>query len=281
MIYAVTDATGVATFEDVLISGSAPYTVEEVDTAVRYVVPEAQSAPINWNEVTNRSFLNILKKFSVTVTKSDVETGTVQGDASLAGAVYGIYKGETLVDTYTTDKNGQFVTKEYICDNDWTVREITPSEGYLLDTTVHKVGAEPQLYTVEHNQTANDVTEQVAKGNIAIIKHTDNGDTQIETSENGAEFAVYLKAAGSYEVAEDTERDYLTCDENGFAQTKDMPYGIYTVHQVSGWEGSELMPDFDVFISQNTVEGNSGDSCRVNQYSAGHYEILGYEVPNY
>ena len=249
--YAVTDANGVATFEDVLISGSAPYTVEEVDTAVRYVVPEAQSAPINWNEVTNRSFLNILKKFSVTVTKSDAETGTAQGDASLAGAVYGIYKGETLVDTYTTDKNGQFVTKEYICDNDWTVREITPSEGYLLDTTVHKVGAEPQLYTVEHNQTANDVTEQVAKGNIAIIKHTDNGETQIETPESGAEFAVYLKSAGSYEVAEDTERDYLTCDENGFAQTKDMPYGIYTVHQVSGWEGSEQMPDFDVFISQN------------------------------
>lgn len=62
---------------------------------------------------------------------------------------------------------------------------------------------------------------------------------------------MYLKSAGSYEVAEDTERDYLTCDENGFAQTKDMPYGIYTVHQVSGWEGSELMPDFDVFISQN------------------------------
>ena len=148
--YAVTEANGVATFEDVLISGSIPYTVEEVDTAVRYVVPEAQSAPINWNEVTNRSFLNILKKFSVTVTKSDAETGTAQGDASLAGAVYGIYKGETLVDTYTTDKNGQFVTKEYICDNDWTVREITPSEGYLLDTTVHKVGAEPQLYTVEH-----------------------------------------------------------------------------------------------------------------------------------
>ena len=249
--YAVTDKNGVAAFKDVLISGSSPYTVEEVDTAVRYVVPEAQIAPVKWNEVTSRSFTNILKKFTVTVTKSDAETGTAQGDASLAGAVYGIYKGETLVDTYTTDKNGQFVTKEYICDNDWTVREITPSEGYLLDTTVHKVGAEPQLYTVEHNQTANDVTEQVAKGNIAIIKHTDNGDTQIETPENGAEFAVYLKAAGSYEVAEDTERDYLTCDENGFAQTKDMPYGIYTVHQVSGWEGSELMPDFDVFISQN------------------------------
>ena len=247
--YAVTDENGVATFRDVLIGTG--YTLEEMDTAIRYVVPDSQSAAVEWNSATNKSFSNILKKFNVTVTKSDCETGTAQGDASLAGAVYGIYKGETLVDTYTTDKNGQFVTKEYICDNDWTVREITPSEGYLLDTTVHKVGAEPQLYTVEHNQTANDVTEQVAKGNIAIIKHTDNGETQIETPESGAEFAVYLKAAGSYEVAEDTERDYLTCDEIGFAQTKDMPYGIYTVHQVSGWEGSELMPDFDVFISQN------------------------------
>ena len=249
--YAVTDKNGVAAFKDVLISGSSPYTVEEVDTAVRYVVPEAQIAPVKWNEVTSRSFTNILKKFTVTVTKSDAETGTAQGDASLAGAVYGIYKGETLVDTYTTDKNGQFTSKEYICDSDWTVREITPSEGYLLDNTVHKVGAEPQLYTVEHNQTANDVTEQVVKGNIAIIKHTDNGETQIETPENGAEFAVYLKAAGSYDSAKASERDYLTCDENGFAQTKELPYGIYTVHQVSGWEGSEKMPDFDVFIAQN------------------------------
>ena len=95
------------------------------------------------------------------------------------------------------------------------------------------------------------VAEQVQKGNIAIIKHTDNGDTQIETPEEGAIFAVYLKSAGSYEAAKDTERDYLTCDGNGFAQSKDLPYGVYTVHQVSGWEGRELMSDFDVFIAKN------------------------------
>ena len=249
--YAVTDKNGVATFKDVLISGSTPYTVEEVNTAIRYVVPEKQTAPIKWNEVTNRDFTNILKKFSVTVTKSDREEGIAQGDASLAGAVYGIYKGETLVDKYVTDKNGQFTTKEYVCDNDWTIREITPSEGYLLDTTIHKVGAEPQLYTVEHNQTANDVTEQVMKGNIAIIKHTDDGETKIETPESGATFEIYLKSAGSYTASEEDERDIIVCDENGFGQTKDMPYGVYTVHQTSGWEGRELMKDFDVFIAQN------------------------------
>ena len=249
--YAVTDKNGVATFKDVLISGSTPYTLEEVDTAISYVVPEKQTAPIQWKEVTNRDFTNILKKFSVTVTKSDREKGTAQGDAKLSGAVYGIYKGDTLVDKYVTDSDGQFTTKEYVCDSDWTIREITPSEGYLLDKTIHKVGAEPKLFTIEHNLVANDVTEQVMKGNIAIIKHTDDGETKIETPEKGAEFEIYLKSSGSFEKADKDERDTIVCDENGFAQTKDMPYGVYTVHQTKGWEGRELMKDFDVFISQD------------------------------
>ena len=93
----------------------------------------------------------------------------------LAGAVYGLYKGDTLIDSFTTDENGQFTTGYYVCDSDWTIREISPSEGYLLDSTIHKVGAEPELYTIELNDTANDVTEQVIKGDIAIIKHTDDG----------------------------------------------------------------------------------------------------------
>ena len=249
--YAVTNADGVARFENVLISGDTPYVLEEVDTAIRYVVPATQTAPIEWKKVTSRSFVNVLKKFNVTVTKTDVETGTPQGDASLAGAVYGIYKGEELIDSYTTDENGQFTTKYYVCGNDWSIREISPSEGYLLDGTIHHVGAEAELYTVEYNSAKNDVNEQVIKGNIAIIKHTDNGETQIETPETGAVFEVYLKSAGSYEAAKETERDILTCDENGFAQTKDMPYGIYTVEQTSGWEGRELMKPFDVFINKD------------------------------
>ena len=247
--YAVTDSTGKAYFRDVLIGTG--YTLEEIDTAIRYVVPDNQTAAVEWNKVTNKSFVNILKKWSVTVTKSDKETGTAQGDASLAGATYGIYKGEQLIDTYTTDANGQFTTKYYVCGDDWAVREITPSEGYLLDEAAHHIGAEAKNYTVEYNSTANDVTEQVIKGNIALIKHTDNGETQIETPEVGAEFEVFLKSAGSYNAAKDTECDFLVCDENGFAQTKDLPYGIYTVHQVKGWDGRELLPDFDVYIAKD------------------------------
>ena len=247
--YAVTDSTGKAVFSDVLIGTG--YTLEEVDTAIRYVVPEKQTAAVEWNTVTNKSFTNILKKWNVTVTKSDAETGLPQGDATLAGAVYGIYKGDQLVDTYTTDANGQFTTKYYVCGDDWTIRESTPSEGYLLDSTVYPIGAEAKNYTVEYNTTANDVTEQIVKGRIAIIKHTDNGDTQLETPEAGAEFAVFLKAAGSYDSAKASERDYLTCDENGYAVTKDLPYGIYTVHQTKSWDGRELLADFDVYIAKD------------------------------
>lgn len=247
--YAVTDNTGKAVFSDVLIGTG--YTLEEVDTAIRYVVPEQQTAAVEWNAVTNKSFTNILKKWNVIVTKSDAETGMPQGDATLAGAVYGIYKGDQLVDTYTTDANGQFTTKYYVCGDDWTIREITPSEGYLLDSTVYPIGAEAKNYTVEYNTTANDVTEQIIKGKIAIIKHTDDGETQLETPEAGAEFAVFLKAAGSYESAKASERDYLICDENGYAVTKDLPYGIYTVHQTKSWDGRELLADFDVYIAKD------------------------------
>lgn len=248
--FAVTDENGIATFKDVLIGTG--YTLEEVDTPTRYVVPEKQTAAIEWNKVTDKSFDNVLKKFNVTVTKSDSEKGLPQGDASLAGAKYGIYKGNQLIDTYTTDANGQFTTKYYICGDDWTIREISPSEGYLINTESLHIGAEAKLYTVEYN-IANplDSYEDIIKGKIAIIKHCDDGSTKIETPEVGAEFEVYLKAAGSYENAEETERDILVCDENGFAETKDLPYGEYTVKQTKGWDGKELLAPFTVFVSED------------------------------
>lgn len=248
--YAVTDKNGVATFKDVLIGTG--YTLEEVDTPTRYVVPEKQTAAIEWNKVTNKSFDNVLKKFNVTVTKSDSEKGLPQGDASLAGAVYGIYKGNQLIDTYTTDANGQFTTKYYICGDDWTIREISPSEGYLINTESLHIGAEAKLYTVEYNIAKPlDSYEDIIKGKVAIIKHCDDGSTKIETPEVGAEFEVYLKAAGSYENAEETERDILVCDENGFAETKDLSYGEYVVEQTKGWDGKELLAPFTVFVSED------------------------------
>ena len=249
-----TGSDGIAILSDIPVYDSnnekIVYTISEKNVPVKYVVPADQTATLTADATTTKTFKNVLKKFTAQVTKQDSETVSAQGDGTLAGAVYGIYRDGELIDTYTTDENGYFKSKEYVCGN-YTVQEISPSEGYLLDMTVHSVGAEPEKYTIESNLISMTVTEDVIKGNISVIKHTDDGSTQIETPEVGAEFEVYLKSAGSYGNAAETERDHLTCDENGFAQTKDMPYGVYTVHQTVGWEGTEFIADFDVNISEN------------------------------
>ena len=249
-----TGSDGIAILSDIPVYDSnnekITYTISEKNVPVKYVVPSDQTATLIADATTTKTFKNILKKFTAQVTKQDSETVSAQGDGTLAGAVYGIYRDGELIDTYTTDENGYFKSKEYVCGN-YTIQEISPSAGYLLDTTVHSVGTEPEKYTIESNLISMTVTEDVVKGNIAIIKHSDDGSTQIETPEVGAEFEVYLKSSGSYANAVETERDHLTCDENGFAQTKDMPYGVYTVHQTVGWEGTEFIADFDVNISEN------------------------------
>ena len=277
---ATTNEAGVAVFERVPIG--IDYTLSEVSTPNRYVIPEAQNITVEWNKVTERQFHNVLKKWRADIFKVDANLrwgdgglesvsvmslkatvnsdesverlgfpyGKSQGDASLAGAVYGVYRYDELVDTYTTDKNGYILTDYYVCGEGWNIREITPSEGYLLDESVYWLDVEPGQYTVEKNTEELDVYEEIIYGGFHLIKHKDNGDTQIETEEIGAEFEVYLKFAGSYENAKETERGYLITDEWGYAEIDYLPYGIYTVKQVKGSEGVDLMKPFDVFISE-------------------------------
>lgn len=226
------------------------YTVTEI-TDSKYEPQKSQTVKVESGKTATVSFSNVLKKWNLTVTKTDAETKSAQGDATLAGAVYGIYNNGKLVDKYTTDKNGSFTTSYYVCGDNWTLKEIEPSEGYLLDETEYHIGAEAKKYTLENNSVSIGVTEDILKGKIAIIKHTDDGSTKIETPEKGAEFQVYLKSSGSYTKAKESERDTLVCDEYGFAETKELPYGTYTVHQTKGWNGTEFIADFDVFISEN------------------------------
>lgn len=245
--------TGVTDSKGVFLKSNIPagtYTVTE-ESIDKYVPQKSQTVTVRGGETATVNFDNILKKFRVKVVKTDIEKGTAQGDASLAGAKYGLFKGDELIDTYVTDSNASFTTDYYVCDIDWTLKELESSEGYLLDSTVYKVGADPKLYTVEFNTTENNVTEEVIKGNIAIIKHTDDGSTQIETPEKGAEFQIYLKSAGSFVNADEGERDTIVCDEDGFASSKLLPYGVYTVHQTKGWDGREMIKDFDVFINED------------------------------
>lgn len=238
---------------EINIANLAPgnYQISEY-TDVKYVPQDTQTVTIVSGQTASVQFSNVLKKFRVNVTKQDYEKGHAQGDAKLSGAVYGLYKGDELVAQYTTDSNGSFTTDYYVCGTDWTIKEIAPSEGYLLNDTVYKVGADPKDYTVEYNNAPDmTVMEQVIKGKISIIKHTDDGETQIETPEKGAEFQIYLKSSGSFVNADKDERDTIVCDEDGFASTKLLPYGVYTFHQTKGWAGRELITDFDVFINKD------------------------------
>lgn len=145
-------------------------------------------------------------------------------------------------------KDGYILTDYFPCGDGWTIREITPSEGYLLDDMIYPVGAYPEKYSVEYNTLTMDVYETPIKSNIVLVKHSDNGDTQIETPEAGAQFKIWLKSSGSYEAADETERDLITIDEHGFGVSKDLPYGTYIVEQISGKEGAELLPAFEVYI---------------------------------
>jgi len=281
--YATTDANGVAVFEDILISTGL--TLEEVNTANRYVIPDAQTHSIEWNKVTETTFKNVLKKWRADVFKIDYELyfgdgeweesgqvpellslesdsmveelgtpyGETQGDASLEGAVYGVYKNGVLVDKYTTDKNGYFITDYYPCEDDtvWTLREISPSEGYLLNETEYYLDTSCENFTIEYNTIFPDVYEHIIKGNVSLIKHSDDGSTQVETPEEGAKFHIYLKSAGSYANAKETERAILVCDEHGYAESPMLPYGVYEIKQYAGKPGTELMPAFTVNIAEH------------------------------
>lgn len=272
-MYAVSDSNGKAYFSDIPVG---TYTLSEENVAVRYVVPENQTVTVAWQETAAAAVHNVLKKWRADIYKLDAEHadrhtgvpqllsdsyegsqrtvglefpyGCTRGDATLAGAVYGVYLNGELQKTYTTDENGYILTDYFPCGDGWTIREISPSEGYLLDDTVYYVGAYPEQYTVEHNTAEMDVYETPIKSNIVLVKHSDNGDTQIETPEAGAQFKIWLKSSGSYDAADETERDLITIDEHGFGVSKDLPYGTYIVEQISGKEGVEMLPAFEVFI---------------------------------
>ena len=228
------------------------YTADETNVPSKFVVPASQTFTLEPNKTTTITFNNILKKFRIELTKVDGETGTAQGDASLVGAVYGVYKDGTLLDTYTIGSNGKVLTKYYVCAPGITVQEITPSPGYQLDPTVYTIdGTTADKFTIELNTLNKTVEEQVIKGKISLIKLSTDGSTGISPPEVGAEFEIYLESAGSYSAAKATEKDLLVIDDNGAVTTKYLPWGWYFVQQTKGWDGRELMRGFRVFIGEH------------------------------
>lgn len=284
-----TDEQGYAYFCDVPIGY---YTVKEVEVDNKYVQPDNQVFYVAWDGNTNYdvtgtncrngvdyyadynsntlTFINYLKYFRFEFSKLDNDTNSskAQGDASLAGATYELYKGNELVGTYVTDASGKFTTNYHICGNDYYLKEVGSSNGYYINKENLKVSEDPSKYTVRLNDTSKTNTETVKKGRIEIMKFTDDGSDKYVTPEPNAEFQIYLKSAGSYENAKNNERDLIVTGKDGYAESKALPYGEYVIHQTKcGLEGTLLADDQICKIqTDSSAYPDNGDSNVVAVY---------------
>lgn len=247
-----TDANGHAELSKKLENGDY-VTIEQVaplgytlDTSVHRFSVNGKSTDIPVVDDPGYIQLTIKKK------DSDNNTGIASGDAKLEGAIYRVAYLE----------NGVTVTKDITINASAVARlsnlpigklkvwEISAPIGYKLDSTVH-------VYDIKAHQVTSDIyelepedfTEDVFKGRISLHKQYETLDNLAE--EQGAEFDVYLKSAGSFDAAKETERDHITTGADGMATTKDLPYGTYVVHQTKGGNGRQLVADFDVSISED------------------------------
>lgn len=247
-----TDANGHAELSKKLENGNY-VTIEQVaplgytlDTSVHRFSVNGKSTDISVVDDPSAVTLTVTKK------DSDTNNSVAAGNASLAGAVYRVsylQDGSEVHKDITTNSSGRAVLKG-IPIGQIKVQEISSPLGYKLDPIVHIYNVAPhEVTSVEFELEPADFTEEVMKGQIALHKQYETLDDLAE--EQGAEFDVYLKSAGSFDAAKETERDHITTGADGIATTKDLPYGTYVVHQSKGGNGRQLVADFDVSISED------------------------------
>lgn len=248
-----TNSSGVATLSRKLYPNRT-YTILERTPPPGYVKDTtAHSFYLAYNSAT----MNVVddpQYVKITVKKKDSGTNTnvAVGNASLAGAVYAITYKENGTDKTvqkTTNSSGiLYFTNVPL--GEIKIQEISAPVGYKLDSTIHTYNVTSNKVTsAVYEMEPEDFTEDVFKGKISLTKQIEmlNADAQLE---QGAEYQVYLKSAGSYDAAKGTERDYLVTGADGKATTKDLPYGTYTLHQVKGVPGREFK-DMDVDVHEN------------------------------
>lgn len=248
-----TNTSGVATLSRKLYPNRT-YTILERTPPPGYV---KDTTPHPFYLTYNAATMDVVDDPSavkITVKKKDSGNGTTTpaGNASLAGAVYRVYylqNGTTVYKDITTGSNGVAILND-VPLGEIKIQEISAPVGYKLDSTVHTYNVTSDKVTsAVYEMEPEDFTEDVFKGHIQITKQIEmlGADAQLE---QGAEYQVYLKSAGSYANAKDTERDYLVTGADGKSITKDLPYGTYTLHQVKGVPGREFK-DMDVDVHEN------------------------------
>lgn len=247
-----TNANGKATLSRKLENGDY-VTIEQVAPLGYTLDKNVHRFSIN-GKSANLDVVDDPTKIRLTVRKKDADTNSnvPQGDATLEGAQYRITytnNDEKIENIVTTNKSGQAVLRNIPIGVLVTVEEIGVPLGYKLDSKVHTYITTTDTKELEYDLIPEDFTEEVMKGQIALHKQYETLDEPAD--EQGAEFDVYLKSAGSFDAAKETERDHITTGADGMATTKDLPYGTYVVHQTKGGNGRQLVADFDVSISED------------------------------
>ena len=247
-----TDANGKATLSRKLENGDY-VTIEQVAPLGYTLDKNVHRFSIN-GKSANLDVVDDPTKIRLTVRKKDADTNSnvPQGDATLEGAQYRITytnNDEKIENIVTTNKSGQAVLRNIPIGVLVTVEEIGVPLGYKLDSKVHTYITTTDTKELEYDLIPEDFTEEAMKGQIALHKQYETLDEPAD--EQGAEFDVYLKSAGSFDAAKETERDHITTGADGMATTKDLPYGTYVVHQTKGGNGRQLVADFDVVISED------------------------------
>ena len=264
----VTDENGVAVSEPLR---KGRYIVRERGETVGYVFEEiALDAVVKPDETTDLSVTNQPVQVRLKLYKRDADeyagkpadAPDTRGDGELTGAVFRVLaaqditdrqgnviykKGAVVVDSLTTAGEDASVTTDALWPGVYVIVELAPPVGY--QAAVDSIIVDARSAAKQSHEAVviyeGVVTNEIRYGAQAIVKllggmSDDPDPDRVETPEAGAEFLVYLRKAGSYENARALERDRLVTDENGYAKTKALPYGVYVLEQIKGAPGYEL-----------------------------------------
>lgn len=257
--------------------------LKEISVPAGYLIDtKAYGIKLVIGGTTTQNVTDTPVKGLIHLVKEDAETGsTAQGDATLEGAVYGLYaredivhpdgktgvlyKAGTLITTLTTDADGRAeVGNLYL--GKYYVKEITPPVGYLLDEEEHDIELSyegDRVATVERTAVSQ---EQVIKQPFQVIKAANNGKTDADLL-SGVGFSAYLvsslkvNADGSYDFASaepvvltaDGKTEMFT-DERGYACSIAIPYGTYIVRETTTPHNFTPVDDFIVTVTENNTE---------------------------
>lgn len=257
--------------------------VKEIQPPANYQEdPTVYPVDINIGKTSTKNVLNERTYAKIHLIKEDAETGAnPQGDATLEGAVYGLYARENivhpdgttgivhkagdLVSTLKVDRKGDAVVKDLYLGK-YFVKEIQAPEGYLLDETEHDVECSYEGGTVPTIERTVKSTELVMKQPFQIIKAANNGETDADLLK-GAGFSAYLKSSlekkedGSYDFSHaepviltaDGKTEMFT-DEKGYACSIPLPYGTYIVRETTTPHNYKLVEDFEITIRENNPD---------------------------